>query len=454
MISKKTLLPFSLLILSLPALALDVRDLRGSKITHTKSYRGVEESCVIPHRLAGGEYKKGDFEKEQSLCEYDFYSTVALCPKYNSTNPGILITELAKTNMTKQQIESSNCDLKGMHLKTAAKFKQSTSCSYTPSILGYYHISRALGGALKVPVAVLRTMDAEYHKHLSEKANAKLKKSSSVIAATWNQYANIHSRPRNYPEVFDASLTQIYGALSYNVKGETIYTEVSGTGSYDTRYQRFLKQRPFLNLTDARDVRAIVGSSSFQALAPTVVQMKDVSDMIIMDTILAQQDRIGNIHFKPAWYILDSTKKDGIDVQKSDAEYERGTFEVPMKEKSAMAGKTAVLVKEMVLKDNDCGVAKTNYMREIGALEKIRHVSYQTYQKLAALSRNFAKPETREFFQKELLFSDRDYENTAFLARKVMNTLKQKCLSKQLRFDLDIEEYVPGAVAAAKSCEI
>ena len=453
-LKRKSLLGLSLMLFSSQSWALDVRDIRGEQVISSKSYRGVEERCAIPNRLAGAKYKKGDLEKEANLCGYDFYNTVALCPKFNSTNPGILITDLGKSKFTKAQIESSSCDLKAMGLKTAAKFKQSTSCSYTPSILAYYHISRALGGAGKVPVAVLRTMDAETHKKLSVKANNKLSHSTSVISKTWDQYENIHDRPRNYPEVFDSSLTQIYGALAYNVKGESIYTEVSGRGSYDTRYERFLKQRPFLNLTDSRDVKSIVGSARFEHVAQIVVQMKDISDMVIMDTLLSQQDRIGNIHYKYAWYIVSPEKKDGVDVQKSDAEIVKGKLEIPAEERAAVAGKTAALVKEMVLKDNDCGVAKSNNMRTHGALEKMRHVSYDTYKKLTELSRNILTQETKEFFLKEMLFTDKDYENTAFMARKIVSTLKQKCLAGQLKFDLDIEEYVPGAKIQTKSCEI
>ena len=54
--------------------------------------------------------------------------------------------------------------------KTEAKYKLSTSCSYTPSLLAYYHLSRVLGNIVNVPVAVVRTLDLDRHKAVAQHA--------------------------------------------------------------------------------------------------------------------------------------------------------------------------------------------------------------------------------------------------------------------------------------------
>jgi hypothetical protein len=53
--------------------------------------------------------------------------------------------------------------------KCVAKFKQIDNVHTTTStaaILGYYHVSRALGDICEIKTAVLRTMDVEQHKQL------------------------------------------------------------------------------------------------------------------------------------------------------------------------------------------------------------------------------------------------------------------------------------------------
>jgi hypothetical protein len=89
----------------------------------------------------------------------------------------------------------------------------------------------------------------------------------------------------------------LYGALSENAKGEEKYTEVSGVGDFATRYQRFLEQNPFLNVANPADVETVGKSKRIEKLVPVILQMRDVSGMILLDTLLSQDDRIGNIQY-------------------------------------------------------------------------------------------------------------------------------------------------------------
>ena len=448
-------LPGFVCLLSSQAWALDVRDLVGEKSTRFFSSRGVEEKCVVPQKWSADLYSDKDRKQEDKLCAQDFYKTVAMCPKYNSTNPGILIVE-PNAKYSREAINASNCDLKAMGLKTEAKFKQSVSCSYTPSIVAYYHFSRLLGGAGRVPVNVIRTMDIATHRQLSNKANSK--NLSGVIDQTWNTFAVVHSNPKRYPKIVDQTQSQVYGALIQNIKGEEIYYDVSGYGDYDSRYSRFLRQKPFLNVASTQSLTQIAGSSAFEKVAPLAVQMKDVSDMILLDTLLNQQDRIGNIHFKFVWYYQDTSNPGAWVTEKSDAEIvqdktgARKTVVSPT-EQAAMSAKNAVLVKEMYLKDNDCGVNKDNMMRKHGVIEKVRHMSYKTYARFMKLAKMMPLKETNAYLTREFLLDHEDNEKVLSNVQHARNVLYKNCQSGALKFDVDLEDYASGA-PSSKSCDI
>lgn len=443
-------LSLSYLLISSTAMAFSFSHLQGESRREYRSPQGLAELCVIPKKLPGGLYKNGDIEKENELCSYDFYTNMGICPKYSSTNPAILLLK-PNAKYSKPAIDASDCNVEKMDVKTEAKFKQSITCSHTPSILAYYQVSRLLGNVGRVPVAVIRTMDMRTHGKLVKKANDFLAGIDDPIRASWRRFAEYYRAPRLYPLVFDGTQSQIYGALSDNVKNEEKYTEVSGVGDYDSRYQRFVRQRPFQLVASSQSVPQIVGSSAFTAVAQTVLQMKDVSDMVVLDTLLNQQDRIGNIHYKFYWYFI-NPQTGKLERSKSDAKLSNGDIKVPEDESKNMAGKSAVLLKEMVLKDNDCGVAKTNMMRQVSALEKIRHMSYQTYRRFIDFEKTLTAPATKDYFMIEMLFSPDDYKDMVKNAAFIKQVLTAKCQSGELKFDVDIENYIPGATQPPRSC--
>lgn len=430
------------LLTSSSAFALNLSDLQGESRHEYRSPRGVPELCVIAKKWPGASYKTGDLEKEKTLCNYDFYLNMGICPKYTSTNPAILLLE-PNAKYTKEAIDASDCNLKKLDVKTEAKFKQTITCSNTSSIVAYYHVSRALGNIGRVPTTVLRTMDIQTHAKLTQKANDYLRNVNDSIRISWQHFAEVHKFPRMYPLLFDNSQTQIFGALSDNVKDEEQYGDVSGVGDYDTRYQRFLRQAPFQRVASSQSVPQLVGSSEFTKVAQIVTQMKDVSDMVLLDTMLNQQDRIGNIHYKFYWYYI-NPQTTTIERSKSNAKVSNGQIKVPDEELREMAGRKAALLKEMVLKDNDCGVSKTNMMKKIGALDKVRHMSYQTYRRLLAFEQTLNTPAGKDYFMKELLFSAADYSSLLKNTQEAKRILVSKCQSSQLQFDVDLENYVAG----------
>ncbi|WP_413568714.1 hypothetical protein ACLWBD_14550 [Bdellovibrio sp. HCB117] len=432
--------------------ALNLSELQGERRVEFRSPQGLAEVCVVPKKWPGASYRSDDVEKENDLCSYDFHTNMGICPKYTSTNPAIL---LLKPNATysKAAIDASNCDVKKMNVKTEAKFKQSVTCSYTPAILAYYPISRILGNVGRVPVAVIRSMDREVHSRQTDKAIAHFQNSTDDIKYSWNAMGKVHKNPANYPTVIDGTLSQIYGALSDNIKNEEQYVEVSGKGVYETRYERFLQQPPFLKVSGSQTVEQMLGTKDFAAVAQTVTQMKDVSDLVLLDTLMNQQDRIGNIHYKFYWYAANpATQK--IERMKSEAKWVGNQLQVPQAEKDLMAGKQAALIKEMVLKDNDCGIVKTNMMRRVGALEKVKHMSYNTYRRFMAFERTLKDAYTKDYFMKEMLFTSGDYGVLVGNATKAKQILLSKCQAGELIFDVDLETYIPGATKPIYRCDL
>lgn len=447
---------------TLNVLALNVSQIQGDTTT-TISPQGKAEICAIAPKVFPKIYSDSDLKDEKELCAMDFYRTQALCPKQNSTNPGVLIAKIEQ-GQTRDQA-TAMCKGPNDDLSIKAKFKNSISCSYTPSILAYYHFSRILKAG-RVPVAVLRTMDRQEHLKIAQKG-VQFTKSGDIINQTWQSFISQHAKI-NSNNLFDSSREFVYGALTDNPKKEMKYTEVSGVGSYETRYQRFLQQTPYLRVADSRSVQALVGSNDSQKLIPAIVQMKDVSDMILLDTLFSQDDRIGNIHFKYAWYYTAQDPQTGKITfenkgSKAQLSADKKTIHIPADEK-VMQDQGAILVKEMLMKDNDCGVnvaARSNMMRKVSALEGVRHMSPRTYQRFMNFYKISKNAETLNWMKRDLLFTDADLGvggNTgskSFFANleKARSILVQGCKNGSLKLDLSLDNLLHPEEAEQIACE-
>ena len=110
---------------------------RGEKIVEIAAPGKNPEICVVPKHFADATYSSDDAAAEAKLCAIDENTNAAVCPKTNSTNPGLDLHSVPP-GFTPAQVAAANCDTQGA--KKIAKYKLSTSCSYTPSILGYYHL--------------------------------------------------------------------------------------------------------------------------------------------------------------------------------------------------------------------------------------------------------------------------------------------------------------------------
>jgi len=406
-----------------------------SRGLETQTFQNQEE-CVIPKNLPLVSEQKAS-KKQKSLCEIDFYdeSKIKLEAKGNSTNPGVLILDASKRSSDGQ-------------FKKIAKFKQSVTCSYTPSILVYFQMSQFLGGAGNVPASVIRTMDLDEHKKIYHEGL------STPIAQMWHSfdaiYTNSTSRAAN---VLTADKSHLYGGLMVNPRGEERYASFNGPirgVPYEERMQRSLmKSDGFLVVSHEGPLAALFSEQekTLAVVAQKVQWARDMGDLVVLDTLFNQQDRPGNIHSEKKLAVLRGQDVKLVDAGKASAE-----------EKTA-----GVSIDVLLMKDNDCGVNKTNRFRDGSVLEAIRHIHPKTYARVLRLAEALAAEKgaserpIREYFLKEMLYNPEDFEGgkRSFTANleKAASILKGNCESGLLKLDADIEVQM-GLKAEVTDCAI
>jgi hypothetical protein len=420
---------------------------RGEKIVDHAVPGRSAEVCVIPKHFAGGDYSKKDSKVETELCNIDAHTNAAVCPKLNSTNPGLDFYSLPQ-GATPDQVAAAGCKTAGA--KKLAKYKLSSSCSYTPSILGYYHVSRMLGGIADVPPTVLRTFDLKNHIALGRKALAATK-SGTLIHLTWaglmaQLTAGANAKRRDV--LLTDDFAQSYGALSENPTKEDFYKEFFDGGANNiARARNFRDKNPIVRLLARNaDISSLVGRNFTTENVQKMVQLKDAADMIVIDTLMNQQDRFGNIHFLQTFYYRDANDLNADGSAKLKSKKSLTPEEV------ARLG--AVQVKTMLLKDNDCGVAKDNIAKQAGLADRIAHIDPKTYRRLLHFDAIADAADTKEFFARELVFTTKDYANVRKNLKDLATKLHQACLQGRLKLDLDLQAHFSTQPLKAQSCDL
>jgi hypothetical protein len=420
---------------------------RGEKVVQIPVPGRGSEICVIPKHFSDATYSDKDLKAEGQLCNIDEHSNAAVCPKTNSTNPGLDFFSVPQGSSL-SQVEAAHC--KAGSVKKIAKYKLSTSCSYTPSILGYYHVSRMLGGIADVPPAVLRTFDRQNqialgHIALSETAP------SSLIHQTWaGLVTQLTAGPAasRRDSLLTDDFTQSYGALSVNPTGESFYAEFFNGGANNVaRAINFRDRNPTVALLARNDdISTIVGRTFTVANVQKMVELRDAADLIVIDTLMNQQDRFGNIHYRQTYYYRDSAdpNPDGSLKLKSDSKL------TP----AQVAQLGAVQVKTLLLKDNDCGVSKNNVARQAGLLNRVAHIDPDTYRRILQFDATADSPQTREFFFQELVFTSDDYASVRKNLKNVAAKLHQGCTQGHLKLDLDLQAHFSGQPLKPQNCDL
>jgi hypothetical protein len=384
----------------------DVNTPRGQETINHTSPNGVVELAIrsAPFPSHREIYSKKDVQKEKELAAIDFYSgktqdglDIVLIPKTYSTSPGINI-HAVKLPSGMSHLSYAQGHTSKAHSgddKIIAKYKQSipTHFTYSPSILGYYHLSRFLDTG-HVEAAVVRTMDVAAHKPLAD-----LGKEKAMGSNNRNQWTELRGLDdtHNNATLYTQDGKQLYGALQVNPTGEESYPHLSqlgGAGAFaaSSEFSKVTSSNPLkLNYKDA-------DGKLDQAAVQQIVQIKDLADMVLMDFIMSQADRFsGNMHSQKVYMWIEN----GVLKHKSK------------KGDPAKAGEgippEAVLINRMIMKDNDAGLISGNSAKSYHLLDKVSHMDPKTFNRLLALHEELQKPEVAQWYQTELLFTQADF---------------------------------------------
>ena len=421
---------------------------RGSKKVTFKVPGGrPDEICIIPKHLPFANYRgkdgKKDRDDETKLASYDFYKSgtaesgaIAICPKHTSTSAAVDIYELAPGTSRPDQLTVSFCQEVDKSGKCVAKFKQTDNAHTTTStaaILGYYHVSRALGDICEIKPAVLRTMDIEQHKKVVRMASDL--GAHGLVGQSWALFNKYYADPKGSSvarTLFTSDFMQIYGALLENTTGEEGYAAWLSAGS------DLGSTRAFQQMSDSRTVASILGSKEFnQSNLQALVAMRDMSEMILLDYLLGQSDRLtgGNISDYVYTYYRDGNNVKGTKSSK--------TGDIP-------PGAPQVTVKKLTLKDTDAGLLNTNVFEQKGYIPKISHMHPETFKGLQTLSQKWTSdPSVKEFFHRECTFSNSQIAHFEKYLLNAATTLQNRQANGKLHLDLDLDDYFKDAPAPA-----
>jgi hypothetical protein len=401
-----------------------------------------DEICVIPKHLPFADYRGKDGAKdiadENQLASYDFNKAgpaqsgvIAIVPKRTSTSAAVDVYQIPAGTSRPDQITASYCLSVEKNGKNVAKFKQTDNAYTTTStaaILGYYHVARGLGDICEIKPAVLRTMDIEQHKKMVRLA-AELG-AHGLVGKSWALFNRYYADPRGSDvaqTLFTSDFQQIYGALLENTTGEENYTEWLNAGS------DLSSTRAFRQMADSRPVDAILGSRDFtQTIVQALVGMRDMSEMILLDYLLAQSDRLtgGNISDYSFTYYRDGDKVKSVKTSKAT--------DLP-------PDATKVVVRKLTIKDTDAGLLNANVFEKKGYVSQISHMHPKTFASLQAFATKWRDDSTvEEFFHRECTFSNSQLARFEKYLLAAASTLQSRLESGKLRLDLDLDDYFSG----------
>lgn len=408
----------------------------------TLSQAASEEKCVIAKPMPGAIYSEKDVRKQSELCEINFNDDkVALCPKTWSTSAATSVYGLAALDINQEKYESTYCKAKTTPkgVKKLAKFKQNmmaehASAIWLKGIQSYFHLSRYLGTQVKVPVVVYREMNAQDHlERVSQFGPSRSLSNQNRVA--WNWIVTAERDPKSAPAsygFFTSDLKNIRGVL-YKDQGDRYGYEFIGSDDWgQAASDKYMATAPYRALrTDAnlnsaiKAGLAVAGRTGKTSNLQMIRWMRDLTEIAVLDYILSQQDRFGN---------LDYVKKY---VWVQDGAVHMRDFEEGMK---GLEQFKPQIIQETQMGDNDASVhwSYTNFAKMHGYLNDLNHFSAKTYRRLFDLAADFKAQRTvANYLKSELGYNDKELARFEKQLNEVVDILKRQCEAKKLRFDLD-----------------
>ena len=459
--------PLLCLILATLPLAATASDAVQGTATSFTSPNGVAEACIRIAPMPGARYSEADLKAEAAFCAIDLYApTTGLCPKTWSTSPGMIVHDLSSGPYAgdRRGFETNACpegkDAKDQSAGELAKFKptmngKGTSGTFSASPLLYYHLSRYFDAQVAVPVAVWRSMDRAMH--LSEVARPGLaisghSHSSDMNVNGWQILVAADQDPSVYSptdDLFTADRSALYGVMLKST-GNRYNSELNGTrasGWGKGQNRDFQETAPFRALRAPGTLSEAIATGLAEALrdpqiardmgedtppAQIAYWMRDLAEIVLLDFMLSQQDRVGNIDFVPLWHWVEGGE---IQTRKA-ASHGPETEPVP---------EGALRIKRTHLNDNDAGgrVEYANFAKSTGMLEGLRHFPAPLYARLMALNADFQAQGALHGYLKDSFGLDaRQFDQLVRNTGLAADILSAACRDGTLTFDLDPDAFL------------
>ncbi|MBV8135615.1 MAG: hypothetical protein JO121_08260 [Deltaproteobacteria bacterium] len=453
---------------------------RGGQFQGKATNYGREECITLDHfsKESGAQYLEKDSDQEAKLCGIDFDSkTIGLCPKIWSTSPGTIVYDItgSKYEGHPETFENEYCrkqkqlkhKVPGVDRLAAYKqsingqFGQHTSATFSQASALYYHFSRYFNTTVNVPVAIVRTTDAQ--KHLARVAlRGRAIAPHGMILAGWNVVTSAEQNPSAYSPVNEFYYGDPKDRLMYGTilkaqgtrYGPEFNGNISGKG-YSQQYEFLQKTPAFLALATPGSLVDAMNSGLndsrkdpivARALGPNVSReqmmfwMTELSEIFLLDYIFSQQDRPGNIDYRWAWYYVDrqgQLKSKRVDSKVNHAAI--GSIQMS----DDLKGSTKVyLIQKTHINDNDAGGRRyTNFTRKFDLLARLEHMNAVTYRQLVHLSKDFQTRGPLYNYLRNTFYLNDEY--TQLIVQNTVQAatiLQDACNAGKLRFDLDPEK--------------
>jgi hypothetical protein len=176
--------------------------------------------------------------------------------------------------------------------------------------------------------------------------------------------------------------------------------------------------------------------------------MQDVLEITLLDYVLGQQDRIGNIDYLWRWYWIEDGK---LESKKAHGKT------VP----EDLAAFGPVRLRQSAINDNDAGVRRgyADFAERTHMLEELRHYSPRLYRRLGLLAADLAaQGPVYRWLTENAGLSRKEADTITARAVRAFDLLKTDCERGALKLDLEPAHALLapglGEPAAATSCTV
>ena len=430
-------------------------------LIHHPSPGGVDETCqllpqfpFVPADVVADPdtmrwYRDADRDDIAALCALDLYeptATTGVCPKLIWSTPALEIYDLSTAARSgkalgKAAFEAKQCSARKRRAPKIAKFKAPVYDQESQSALAYFHLSRLLGSSNVVVPVTFRTVDRRRFQGWAADALRFLQAVDDPITPRggWYRVRNRYRKPASK----DAALDVVWGALAKNPRGEEgheaferhpiSHNYIGAAGAYRaTAYYKLVASRKPIGATLRFDPAK---PRDYHATLQALTFAQDFTHLVILDHLLKQRDRSGNIHQRTFTHFVD------------DAGYLRW-------QKSAPEGSGAtVTLDRLLLKDNDDGL-KWNAERGINTtllIPDLRHldsIMFARVQWLAGLLADaVTEPQVHAYFTDAAHVSDEVYAKIRERVIDLAARFAKAYAAGTLVLDLDLEAVIAAAPA-------